>query len=66
MSKKKQSQSERLNLTLSPELAKALTSYCIKWTSARGKMPTAMKDKVGRKALEEWLKKHADDYTPDF
>jgi len=66
-SKKKQAQvSERLNLTLSPELARALTDYCVKWAGARGKMPTAMKTKVGRKALEEWLEKHGDDFTVEL
>lgn len=68
-SKKKQEQAqatERLNLTLPPELARALTDYCIKWAGARGKMPTAMKAKVGKKALEEWLEKHGGDFKFDF
>jgi hypothetical protein len=66
-SKKEQAEvSERLNLTLTPELARTLTNYCIKWAGARGKMPTAMKTKVGRIALEEWLEKHADDFTFNF
>jgi hypothetical protein len=64
--KKQPEVGERLNLTLTPELAKALTSYCIKWAGANGKMPTAMKTKVGRIALEEWLEKHADDFTFNF
>jgi hypothetical protein len=44
-------------------LAKALTDYCIKWASACGKMPTAMKPEVCKKTLEEWLEKHGDDFN---
>jgi hypothetical protein len=29
-------------------------------------MPSAMKTKVGRKALEEWLEKHGDDFTVEL
>jgi hypothetical protein len=66
-SKKEQAEeSERLNLTLTPEIAKNLNDYCVKWANHRGKMPSAMKTKIGRKALEEWLEKHGKDFTFDF
>jgi len=43
-SKKKQAEeSERLNLTLAPEIAQNLNDYCVKWANHRSKMPSAMK-----------------------
>lgn len=54
---------ERINLYLDPELAKKLNDYCVEVTNKQHKVISAIKQKIGRKALEEWLEKHANDLT---
>jgi post-segregation antitoxin (ccd killing protein) len=54
---------ERLNLYLDSDLAKKLNDYCVAVTNERHKIISNIKQKIGRKALEEWLEKHGDDLT---
>lgn len=63
---KKKSESvktERLNLYLDPGTAEKLSDYCLALMEKQHKVIESVKQKVGRKALEEWLEKHAHDFT---
>jgi len=66
--KKKETQiAERINLTLTPELTKALNNYCLAVANKQGSMPSPkMKPNIVRMALNEWLEKHGDDLTIKF
>jgi len=54
-------QGERINLTLTTEQSKKLNGYILAVANKRGKMPTKMKTKIGRMAMDEWLEKHGED-----
>lgn len=64
--KPEEMEGERLNLSLTPEQTKRLNDYCLAVANRRGKMPHAIKTKVGRMAMDEWLKKHDKDYAINF
>lgn len=57
---------ERLNLSLTREQTKRLNDYCLAVANRRSKMPHAIKTKIGRMAIDEWLKKHDKDYAINF
>jgi hypothetical protein len=57
---------ERLNLALTPEQTKRLNDYCLAVANKQGRMPHAIKTKVGRMAIDEWLKKHSKDFDIKF
>jgi len=57
---------ERLHLTLTPEQTKALNDYCLALANKQGKIPPALKTKIGRMAITEWLEKHGKDFTIKF
>lgn len=57
---------ERLNLSLTREQTKRLNDYCLAVANRRGKLPYAIKTKIGRVAIDEWLKKHDKDYAINF
>lgn len=52
-----------LNLGLTEELNSRLNKYILKVATHKGKIPHAIKTKIGRRALKEWLDKHEDDPT---
>jgi len=54
---------ERLNLYLEPDLARKLSNYCLAVENKQQRIITHIKHKITKKALEEWLEKHADDLT---
>ena len=56
----------RLNLYLGPDLSKKLTEYTLKIATARGRMPTGIRQAIGQLAINEYLKKHGNDLTIDF
>ena len=58
--------SERVNVTLSPKDAERLNKYCVEIAKRNGKIPHAIKQKIGRMAFEEWLDKHEKDLTINF
>jgi len=61
-----ENETERLNLTLTPEQTKALNNYCLAVANKQGKMPHAIKTKIGRMAIDEWLEKHGKDLSIKF
>lgn len=62
----KQDLAERLNLTLTPEETKKLNDYCLAVANKQGRMPHAIKTKIARMAIDEWLEKHGKDFTIKF
>jgi len=59
-------QGERLNLTLTPLQTKALNDYCLAVANKQGRLPHAIKTKIGRMAITEWLEKHGKDVNIKF
>jgi len=57
---------ERINLTLTLEQTKALNDYCLAVANKIGRMPYAIKTKIGRMAIDEWLEKHGKDFNIKF
>jgi hypothetical protein len=51
----------RLNLTLTPELNQRLNKYVLEVANKHGMIPYAIRTKIGRLAIEEWLDKHEND-----
>lgn len=62
MVKKKEPKPERLNLTLTPEQAEKFNKYIIKVGEKQGRIPAAIKTKILRKALDEWLTHHGNEF----
>lgn len=58
--------SERIGVTLPPEDAARLNKYCVEIANRNGKIPHALKQKIGRMAFKEWLDKHEKDLTINF
>lgn len=63
---KKNDKGERIYPKLTPEQTKRLNNYCLAMANKQGKMPYAIKTKILRKAIEEWLDKHEKDLTIQF
>jgi len=57
---------ERFSLTLPPKQSGRLNDYCLAVANKRGKMPHAIKTKILRMALDEWLENHGNDYDINF
>lgn len=66
MRKKEEYLIDRINLTIPPELAKKLNDYCLAVANKRGRMPHAIKTKIARMALQEWLERHDKDFDIEF
>jgi len=58
----RKNEKERFSLTLQPKQSKRLNEYCLAVANKQGKMPHAIKTKIMRMALDEWLEKHGKDY----
>jgi len=63
---RKNGKKERFSLTLTPKLERRLNDYCLAVANKKGKMPHAIKTKIMRMALDEWLKEHGSDYDINF
>ena len=62
----KTSKPERFSLTLQPKQSKRLNEYCLAVANKQGKMPHAIKTKIMRMALDQWLEEHDSDYDIKF
>jgi len=62
----RKNEKERFTLTLPPKQSKKLNDYCIEVAKKRGKMPHAIKTKILRMSLDEWLEEHGSDYDIKF
>jgi len=51
----------RFNLVLPKELDQKLNRYCLEVAEKQGKIPDALRAKIARAALKEWLEKHEND-----
>jgi hypothetical protein len=51
----------RLNLILPQALDQKLNRYALEVAKKQGKIPDAIRAKIARAALEEWLEKHEND-----
>jgi len=66
MAKKKETKAERLNITLTPEQTRRLNTYIINTGKKQGRIPSAIKTKILRAALDEWFQKHENDFDIDW
>jgi len=62
----RKNEKERFTLTLQPKQSRKLNDYCLGVANKQGKMPHAIKTKIIRMALDEWLEKHGSDYDIKF
>jgi len=62
----RKNEKERFSLTLPPKQSKRLNKYCLAVANKQGKMPHAIKTKIIRMALDEWLEEHGNDYDIQF
>ena len=58
---KKEKAGEWISFELTPELSKRLNAYIIAVANKKGKLPYAIRTKIGRMALKEWLDKYEKD-----
>ena len=58
--------SQRLNLTLTPELEEMMNKYVLEVHKKLGRLPHAVQTKLGRMALEEWFERHGNDFDIDW
>lgn len=66
MARKKEVKPERLNLTLTFEQTQKLNTYIINVGKKQGRIPSAIKTKILRAALDEWFQKHENDFSIDW
>jgi len=66
MAKKRELKPERLNLTLTLEQTQKLNTYIINVGKKQGRIPSAIKTKILRAALDEWFQKHENDLNIDW
>lgn len=57
---------ERLNLYFPPDLSKRLDEYVLKFAEKQRREIFGIKTAVCRKAIEEWLENHANDFDVDL
>jgi len=62
----RKNEKERFSLTLQPKQSRKLNDYCLAVANKQGKMPHAIKTKIMRMALDEWLEEHDSDYDIKF
>jgi hypothetical protein len=62
LSKAKEEMTGRINLLIPKSLDDRLNQYIVKIVKQKGKIPHAIRTKIARKALEEWLDKHESDF----
>lgn len=58
----RKNEKERFSLILPPKLSKRLNDYCLAVANKQGKMPHAIKTKILRMALDDWLDRRGNDY----
>jgi len=63
---KKETKPERLNLTLTPTQTQKLNTYIINVAKKIGRIPSGMKTKILRIALDEWFERHEKDFDIDW
>jgi hypothetical protein len=51
---------------LDPQQVEKLNDYCLALMEKQHKVIESVKQKVGRKALDEWLQNHGDDFTVEL
>jgi len=66
MAKKKERKPERLNITLTREQTEKLNTYIISVGKKQGRIPSAIKTKIIRVALDEWFQHHENDFNIDW
>jgi len=66
MPSRKNEGNERFTLTLPPKQSRKLNDYCLAVANKQGKMPHAIKTKILRMALDEWLEEHGSDHDLQF
>jgi len=66
MAKKREVKPERLNITLTSEQTQKLNTYIINVGKKQGRIPSAIKTKILRAALDEWFQKHENDFNIDW
>ena len=62
----KKPRQERLNLNLTPTQTQKLNTYIINVAKKHGRIPGAIKTKILRAALDEWLQNHENDLDIDW
>ena len=63
MAKKKK---DRMMLTLTEEQTEKLNSYIVDVAKKQGRVPYAIKTKLAREAIDEWLERHGKDFDIDW
>ena len=53
----------RMNYVIPPKTNKRLNDYIVRRTQKNGKITHAIKSKIGKMSLEEWLDEHENDVT---
>ena len=66
VAKKKKTEPDRINLTLTETQTEKLNGYIIKVAQRQGKFPHAIKTKLLRMAFDEWMQKHGEDHDIDW
>lgn len=66
MAKKKEAKPERLNITLTPAQTEKFNAYIINVGKKQGRVPPAIRTKIMRTALSEWLKNHENELDIDW
>jgi len=66
MAKKRETKPERLNITLTPIQTQKLNTYIINVAKKIGRIPSGIKTKIIRAALDEWFKHHENDFDIDW
>jgi hypothetical protein len=66
MAKKREVKPERLNITLTLEQTQKLNTYIINVGKKQGRIPSAIKTKILRVALDEWFQKYENDFNIDW
>jgi len=59
-------EAERLNTTLTPDQTQRFNAYIINVAKNRGRIPSGIKTKIIRAALDEWLQHHENDFDIDW
>jgi len=66
MAKKRELKPERLNLTLTRDQTEKFNAYIINVGKKKGRIPSAIKTKILRAALDEWFQRHENDFDIDW
>jgi len=66
LAKKKEAKPERLQLTLTLEQTQKFNAYIINVGKKQGRIPSAIKTKILRAALDEWFQHHGNNFDIDW